>query len=176
VINAVFCDIEGGEAAAHVTTGTLYWGPGNIDADPLFVDAANGLFDLQAGSPCIDAGYHGAVPLDITDLDADGYTDERTPFDLGGNPRFVQDPFTDDTGLPDPPLYPHIVDMGAYEYQFCVGDLDGDNSVGLADLAELLGSYGTTSGASYYDGDLDGDGDVDLADLAALLGVYGAVC
>ena len=53
------------------------------------------------------------------------------------------------------------------------GDLNGDGSVDLADLAALLGSYGETSGMSYEDGDLDGDGDVDLADLAALLGVYG---
>lgn len=33
-----------------------YPGTGNIDADPLFVDAANGDFHLQANSPCIDAG------------------------------------------------------------------------------------------------------------------------
>jgi hypothetical protein len=59
---------------------------------------------------------------------------------------------------------------------FCYGDLNGDNEVGLADLAQLLGNYGTTSGASYEDGDLDGDGNVDLGDLAELLGVYGTTC
>ena len=58
----------------------------------------------------------------------------------------------------------------------CLGDLDGDGNVDLADLAELLGHYGTTSEASYADGDLDRDGDVDLADLAELLGVYGTSC
>jgi len=58
----------------------------------------------------------------------------------------------------------------------CPGDFDGDNDIDISDLAQLLGSYGTTSGASYQDGDLDEDGDVDLTDLAELLGVYGTTC
>ena len=58
----------------------------------------------------------------------------------------------------------------------CPGDLDGDRHVTLADLAQLLGNYGTPSGMSYADGDLDGDADVDLADLAALLANYGLDC
>jgi len=55
-------------------------------------------------------------------------------------------------------------------------DLDGDCTVGLADLAALLAHYGTTSGATHADGDVDGDGDVDLEDLAALLANYGDSC
>jgi len=58
----------------------------------------------------------------------------------------------------------------------CTGDLDGDSDIDLADLAQLLGHYGVTGGALYYDGDLDLDGDVDLSDLAALLAVYGTTC
>lgn len=56
------------------------------------------------------------------------------------------------------------------------GDLDGDGTVGLSDLAILLTNYGTPSGMTYGDGDLDGDGDVDLSDLGALLAVYGETC
>jgi hypothetical protein len=58
----------------------------------------------------------------------------------------------------------------------CLGDLDGDCDIDLADLARLLASYGMTAGACYPDGDLDGDGDVDLSDLAGVLAVYGTVC
>ncbi len=65
---------------------------------------------------------------------------------------------------------------GAAEDEFCYGDLDGDNDIDLADLAQLLSNYGTPSGAVYEDGDLDADGDVDLADLAGLLAVYGTTC
>ena len=54
------------------------------------------------------------------------------------------------------------------------GDLDADGDVDLADLATLLGNYGSTSGTYYQDGDIDGDGDVDIADLAILLGNYGS--
>jgi hypothetical protein len=67
---------------------------------------------LRGDSPCIDAGSNGAVPLDSADLDDDGDTDERTPLDLAGGPRFIDDPATDDTDAGTPP----IVDIGAYEY------------------------------------------------------------
>ena len=41
-------------------------GEGNIDADPLFVDASNDDYHLQADSPCIDTGTDfGAPPSDI---------------------------------------------------------------------------------------------------------------
>jgi len=67
---------------------------------------------------------------------------------------------------------------------YCWADIDCgeppcDCIVSLADLAQLLGNYGTASGAAHGDGDVDpvdGDGDVDLADLAALLAQYGDDC
>ncbi len=141
-----FSNIEGGWA-----------GEGNIDADPLFVDPENGDYRLSDGSPCIDAGDNTEVPPDEFDLDEDGDTDEALPFDLDGNPRFVDDPATKDTGNGKPP----IVDMGAYEFQVvasCPWDLDGDNSVGTGDLILLLGSWGDPYGT---------------ADLIELLGNWG---
>ena len=132
-------------------------GQGNIDADPLFVDPDNGDYRLSPGSPCIDAGDNTAVPLDEFDLDEDGDTDEATPIDLDGNPRFVDDPATKDTGNGTPP----IVDMGAYEFQVvgsCTWDLNGDDVVGTGDLILLLGSWGDPYGT---------------ADLIELLGNWG---
>jgi hypothetical protein len=97
-----YSDIQGG-----------WLGDGNIDADPVFADAENGDYRLMPGSPCIDAADNEAVPADEFDLDEDGDTEEPIPFDLDGNPRFVDDPGTEDTGHGEPP----IVDMGAYEFQ-----------------------------------------------------------
>jgi len=59
--------------------------------------------------------------------------------DLDGNARFVDDPYTPDTGSGTPP----IVDMGAYEFQAdCPGDLDGDRIVGHSDLGILPTNWG----------------------------------
>ncbi len=55
------------------------------------------------------------VPPDADDLDLNGDLLERLPFDLDGLARFADDPDTADTGVADAPLYPWIVDLGAYE-------------------------------------------------------------
>lgn len=47
-------------------------------------------------------------------------------------------------------------------------DLDGDGTVGAADLSLLLAAWGTAG-----PGDLDGDGDVGAADLSILLAAWG---
>lgn len=53
------------------------------------------------------------------------------------------------------------------------GDTNSDGDIDLADLAKLLGRFGSTSGATITDGDTDCDGDVDLNDLEALLRGFG---
>lgn len=175
---ASFSDIEGGEADVHILeSAVLDWGPGNLDVDPLFVDPVGGDYHLLAGSPCIDAGCNCGVPWDEVDLDGDGDTSEYIPFDLDGDGRFFDDPNTPDSGSGWPP----IIDIGPYEFGGsdvppCFGDIDGDGTVGLGDLAVLLDNYGTTSGATGTDGDMNCDGRVSLTDLAELLGVYGSVC
>lgn len=63
-----------------------------------------------------------------------------------------------------------------FELPDCTGDLNGDGSRDLADLALLLSGFGTPSGAMLADGDIDGDEDVDLGDLAIMLSVFGSPC
>jgi predicted outer membrane repeat protein len=56
-ITVAYSDVQGGEAGiATYNNGTASWLEGNIDSDPLFVDADSGDFHLQRGSLCIDAG------------------------------------------------------------------------------------------------------------------------
>ncbi|MFT7671362.1 MAG: hypothetical protein ACI8X5_004080 [Planctomycetota bacterium] len=96
-----------------VDRAVLYPGFGNINMDPMVVNASMGDYRLSAGSPCIDAGRNGAIPNeDPSDLDQDGELAEELPHDLGGLVRRVDDPATVDTGSTSAP----IVDMGAHEY------------------------------------------------------------
>ena len=78
----------------HVTYSLLqggWQGTGNLDIDPLFVDGSNGNYQLQAGSPALDAGTNVGAPL----------------FDLLGRPR-PRDGNLDGSA---------VTDMGAYEWQ-----------------------------------------------------------
>ncbi len=154
-MDVAYTDVEGGQSDVHIEAGGLLnWLDGNIDADPLFVDPDNGDFRLQPGSPCIDAGDNTAVP-------------KGTTTDLDGNPRFVDDPDTPDTGFGDPP----VVDMGAYEFQGaspCPWDCgDNDGNVGIVDFLALLAQWGGRGSC-----DFDGGG-VGINDFLDLLAAWG---
>jgi len=75
---------------------------GNIDADPLFLDPANGDFRISLSSPCKNTGRYHILPPDIADLDWDGDTTEPLPKDLGLGARRMF----------------YRLDMGAYEARF----------------------------------------------------------
>jgi hypothetical protein len=100
-----YSDLQGGQSDVSIGNwSTLNWGPGNIDADPRFVEPGywdhngtpdyiwddfwvEGDYHLLSGSPCIDAGDPNYIP-------------EPNETDLDGNPRLIGDG----------------IDMGAYEY------------------------------------------------------------
>ena len=84
-----YCNVDGGMAAIDVNNnGTLNWGEGNIDQDPLFVGGDPFSYQLSEGSPCIDAGTPDTTGLNLPATD------------LAGQPR----------------IYNGRVDIGAYEY------------------------------------------------------------
>jgi len=68
-----FSDVEGGPSAVYTDAScTFIWGPGMIDHDPDFVDAANDDYHLTFSSPCRNSGHNNSpVP----------------PFDFEGDPR-----------------------------------------------------------------------------------------
>ena len=85
-----YTDIRGGESGINTNNnGSYYWGPGNINQNPMFVDTLNDNYQLQPGSPCIDAGTPDTTGLNLP------------PTDLAGYPR----------------IYNGRIDIGAYEYQ-----------------------------------------------------------
>ncbi len=67
------CDVQGGQEAVYIpSAATLYWGPGNIEADPGFVDVGLGDYHLSADSPCIDRGDPDYMPFS-GEADIDGH-------------------------------------------------------------------------------------------------------
>jgi hypothetical protein len=118
-ISISYCDLQGGQTAIYKvgTNNSVIWGEGNIDEDPLFIDA-NGLdgiggtaddeddnVHLFGYSPCINAGDPGCDYSGQVDID-------RQPRVAYGR-----------------------VDMGADEVFPAAGDFEPDGDVDFADFA-----------------------------------------
>ncbi|MBU0617759.1 MAG: hypothetical protein KKI02_08580 [Planctomycetes bacterium] len=131
------------------------------------------IFSLAPGSPSLDGSFG---PGDLFTSSGNGifapycYADQLglAPTD---NLNLLDYVFCDD-------VLPCVEEWAiGYVYQ-CIGDLDGDGDVDLADLAILLSSYGRCEGDPGFvpEADIDGNGCVELADLATLLAHYGEIC
>jgi hypothetical protein len=128
--------------------GTLLAGTGNINSDPLFVDAIAGNLRLRPGSPCIDKGSNAAVPSGITT-------------DLDGQQRIIDGDCNDID----------VVDIGAYEFDLAYfGDFDDDCSVNFGDVSILARAWMIQKGEPGWDGVCDirypHDDYIDWRDLA----------
>ena len=149
IVSVDFCDVQGGAAGVSVdlapdTPSQLTFEPGNIDADPLFIDPGAGNYHLAAYSPAVDAGDPGFVA-------------GKAETDIDGDPRVVGG----------------RVDMGADEFRR-PGDVDGDGTVGIVDFLALLGAWGPCPGPPVpCPADVDGDLAVGITDLLALLANWG---
>lgn len=66
----------------------------------------------------------------------------------------------------------HFLTITASFAPLCSGDANGDDTVDLTDLNEVLANFGTDS----LDGDVTLDGTVDLDDLNTVLGAFGNDC
>jgi hypothetical protein len=145
-----FSNVQGGHA-----------GTGNLDADPLFLDVANGNYRLAPGSPLLDAGDNAAPHLPATDLD--------------GNSRISNG----------------FVDIGAYEDVSCSSSATCDDSdlctedvcsEGMCTSESLVCPPGSTCVAGTCDPvSCDGDGVCELGEDCIECpgdcpGASGAVC
>jgi hypothetical protein len=107
VLTVSYSDVRGGEDAVYFDRGpdpwpvplpgTLEWGKGNMDIDPLFVDTGTGDYHLRFGSACVDVGTNSPEGgLEIVDLDGnarviDGDSDGEAVVDMGVYESFAPD-------------------------------------------------------------------------------------
>ncbi len=72
-LNLSYSDILDGQNSVTVGNGSLTWGSGNINVNPMFIDTANGDYTLQMDSPLIDAGHPDSTDGDGTRTDIGAY-------------------------------------------------------------------------------------------------------
>jgi hypothetical protein len=84
-IQVSYSDVQGGPSQPGIVGGSVSWGPGNIDADPLFTNPLVGDYHLTPLSPCVDAGDPSYVALP-GELDIDGQPRVHPPaLDMGAD-------------------------------------------------------------------------------------------
>jgi len=76
-----FSILKNGMGGINTNGGTVIWGNGNLENDPLFNDIENGNYQLQIGSPAIDAGdSESQLDPDSTRADMGAYYFDHSYF------------------------------------------------------------------------------------------------
>lgn len=148
------CNIAGSGGSGSWKTQIGSDQGGNIDADPLFVDAGSATvdhFQLSEGSPCIDAGENRWVPPTMNT-------------DAAGRFRFVDDALTTDIGSEPWP----VIDIGAFEYA-CPCNLDLSAGITLADFTLFSQNWMEEDCNLCGGADFTGDHKVSINDLVLLI-------
>mgnify|MGYP003324134613 CR=1 FL=1 len=78
-IAVAYSDVLGGQDSVITNGGSVNWGTGNINVDPLFADTSN--YSLTADSRCIDTGHPDSTDTDGTIADMGAYY-----YDQAGQP------------------------------------------------------------------------------------------
>ena len=177
MLNVSYCNIQDGSQGVD-SDGTVNWGWGNIDVDPLFVRW--GLWDYGA-MELAEGNYHlQSLGWRLSEYDPDWTYDDYTSRCIdAGNPG---SPLANELmSVPrDPENYFGInlrVNMGAYggtaqasmaPYNWALlADLSND---GIVDTMDLAGqAEGWLTNANQQPGDLNRDGRINLADFALLV-------
>ena len=176
MLNVSYCNIQDGSQGVD-SDGTVNWGWGNIDVDPLFVRW--GLWDYGA-MELAEGNYHlQSLGWRLSEYDPDWTYDDYTSRCIdAGNPG---SPLANE--LMSVPRDPENdfginlrVNMGAYggtieasmqpHGWMYLADINNDGIVNLADFANQAQDW-MTSG-SEQPGDLSRDGMINLADVALL--------
>ena len=160
---------------------------GQCDPGEIFLDV----------NPAYDAG-DGPRSVAIGDLDGDGVPDlvtanshsddvsvligngngtyaSHVTYGVGNSPRSVAIGDLDGDGVPDLVVANRNSDdvsvlLNQCDFTDCPADLDGNGSVGVPDLLDLLASWGPCKGCP---ADFDDSGDVGVKDLLILIGAWG---
>jgi hypothetical protein len=160
--------VEGGQGGIVLEgSGTLQWLAGNVSGDPKLVDLPGGDLRLGAGSAAIDAGDNTALPPGIVT-------------DHGGNPRFVDDPATPDSGLPGGAGGSAVVDIGAHEFQpgGCYANCDHSTTqpvLNVADFTCFLTKFAAGNAYANCDGSTV-EPVLNVADFTCFLTKFAAGC